>query len=455
MADTYESLKIPPHSVEAEQSVLGGLLLDNEAWINVAEKLVENDFYRQDHRLIFRAISSLISQQKPVDVLTLSDWLRENQQLEDAGGLSYLGSMARDTPSAANIAAYADIVREKSILRQLISVGTEITESAFTTEGRNSSELLDNAEKKVFQIAEQGARNTNSFRPLKQLMKDTLIHIEELSRLNSTITGVSTGYTDLDEMTSGLQKGDLVIVAGRPSMGKTTFSMNIAEYAATHKKLPVAVFSMEMPAEQLTMRLMSSMGRVDQHRVRTGQLTEEDWPRIATAVKIFADSPMYIDDSPALSPNEVRARARRLVREQGQLGLIVLDYLQLMRGNGNSENRVNEVSEISRALKALAKELGVPIVVLSQLNRSLEQRPNKRPIMSDLRESGAIEQDADVIMFVYRDEVYNPESAEKGSAEIIIAKQRNGPIGNVRLTFLGKYTRFENYTPDVYSENYE
>ncbi|HPQ94368.1 MAG: replicative DNA helicase [Thiothrix sp.] len=455
MAETYESLKIPPHSVEAEQSVLGGLLLDNEAWLNVAEKLVENDFYRQDHRLIFRAISALISQQKPVDVLTLSDWLRENQQLEDAGGLSYLGSMARDTPSAANITAYADIVREKSILRQLISVGTEITESAFNTEGRNSSELLDNAEKKVFQIAEQGARNTNSFRPLKQLMKDTLIHIEELSRLNSTITGVSTGYTDLDEMTSGLQKGDLVIVAGRPSMGKTTFSMNIAEYAATHKKLPVAVFSMEMPAEQLTMRLMSSMGRVDQHRVRTGQLTEDDWPRIAMAVKIFADSPMYIDDSPALSPNEVRARARRLVREQGQLGLIVLDYLQLMRGNGNSENRVNEVSEISRALKALAKELTVPIIVLSQLNRSLEQRPNKRPIMSDLRESGAIEQDADVIMFVYRDEVYNPESAEKGSAEIIIAKQRNGPIGAVRLTFLGQYTRFENYTPDVYSENYE
>jgi len=455
MAETYESLKIPPHSVEAEQSVLGGLLLDNEAWLNVAEKLVENDFYRQDHRLIFRAISALISQQKPVDVLTLSDWLRENQQLEDAGGLSYLGSMARDTPSAANITAYADIVREKSILRQLISVGTEITESAFNTEGRNSSELLDNAEKKVFQIAEQGARNTNSFRPLKQLMKDTLIHIEELSRLNSTITGVSTGYTDLDEMTSGLQKGDLVIVAGRPSIGKTTFSMNIAEYAATHKKLPVAVFSMEMPAEQLTMRLMSSMGRVDQHRVRTGQLTEDDWPRIAMAVKIFADSPMYIDDSPALSPNEVRARARRLVREQGQLGLIVLDYLQLMRGNGNSENRVNEVSEISRALKALAKELTVPIIVLSQLNRSLEQRPNKRPIMSDLRESGAIEQDADVIMFVYRDEVYNPESAEKGSAEIIIAKQRNGPIGAVRLTFLGQYTRFENYTPDVYSENYE
>ena len=455
MADTYESLKIPPHSIEAEQSVLGGLMLDNEAWMVVGDKLVEEDFYRQDHRLIFRAISKMALQQKPVDVLTLTEWLRENRLLEDAGGLAYLALMARDTPSAANISAYADIVREKSILRQLISVGTEIADSAFNPEGRESRQLLDEAERRVFEIAEQGARNTRSFRPLKTLMKLSLDHIQELSKLNSGITGVSTGYTDLDEMTSGLQKGDLIIVAGRPSMGKTTFSMNIAEYAAAHKKLPVAVFSMEMPAEQLTLRLLSSMGRVDQHRVRTGQLTDEDWPRIATAVKIFADVPMFIDDSPALSPNEVRARSRRLVREHGQLGLIVLDYLQLMQGSGRNENRTNEVSEISRSLKALAKELNVPIIVLSQLNRSLEQRPNKRPIMSDLRESGAIEQDADVIMFVYRDEVYNPDSAEKGSAEIIIAKQRNGPIGTCRLTFLGKYTRFENYTPDVYSQGFE
>lgn len=455
MADTYESLKIPPHSIEAEQSVLGGLMLDNEAWMVIGDKLSETDFYRQDHRLIFRAIAYLASQQKPLDVITLSEWLKENRLLEDAGGLAYLATMAKDTPSAANINAYADIVREKSILRQLISVGTEIADSGYNTEGRDSRELLDQAERKVFEIAEHGARNTKSFRALKSLMKSTLEHIEELSKLNSTITGVSTGYTDLDEMTSGLQKGDLVIVAGRPSMGKTTFSMNIAEYAAAHKKLPVAVFSMEMPAEQLTLRLLSSMGRVDQHRLRTGQLTDEDWPRIATAVKIFADVPMFIDDSPALSPNEVRARSRRLVREHGQLGLIVLDYLQLMQGNGKSENRTNEVSEISRSLKALAKELSTPIVVLSQLNRSLEQRPNKRPVMSDLRESGAIEQDADVIMFVYRDEVYHPDSAEKGSAEIIIAKQRNGPIGTCRLTFLGKYTRFENYTPEVYTQGFE
>jgi len=455
MADTYESLKIPPHSIEAEQSVLGGLMLDNEAWMIIGDKISETDFYRQDHRLIFRAIAYLASQQKPLDVITLSEWLKENRSLEDAGGLAYLATMAKDTPSAANISAYADIVREKSILRQLISVGTDITDSGYNTEGRDSRELLDQAERKVFEIAEQGSRNTKSFRDLKSLMKATLENIEVLSKLNSTITGVSTGYTDLDEMTSGLQKGDLVIVAGRPSMGKTTFSMNIAEYAAAHKKLPVAVFSMEMPAEQLTLRLLSSMGRVDQHRLRTGQLTDEDWPRIATAVKIFADVPMFIDDSPALSPNEVRARSRRLVREHGQLGLIVLDYLQLMQGSGRNENRTNEVSEISRSLKALAKELSTPIIVLSQLNRSLEQRPNKRPIMSDLRESGAIEQDADVIMFVYRDEVYNPDSAEKGSAEIIIAKQRNGPIGTCRLTFLGKYTRFENYTPEVYTQGFE
>ncbi|MFZ1344878.1 replicative DNA helicase [Thiothrix eikelboomii] len=455
MADTYESLKIPPHSIEAEQSVLGGLMLDNEAWMVIGDKLSETDFYRQDHRLIFRAIAYLASQQKPLDIITLSEWLKENRSLDDAGGLAYLATMAKDTPSAANIAAYADIVREKSILRQLISVGTEITDSGYNTEGRDSRELLDQAERKVFEIAEHGARNTKSFRDLKSLMKATLENIEILSKLNSTITGVSTGYTDLDEMTSGLQKGDLVIVAGRPSMGKTTFSMNIAEYAAAHKKLPVAVFSMEMPAEQLTLRLLSSMGRVDQHRLRTGQLTDEDWPRIATAVKIFADVPMFIDDSPALSPNEVRARSRRLVREHGQLGLIVLDYLQLMQGSGKSENRTNEVSEISRSLKALAKELSTPIIVLSQLNRSLEQRPNKRPVMSDLRESGAIEQDADVIMFVYRDEVYHPDSAEKGSAEIIIAKQRNGPIGTCRLTFLGKYTRFENYTPEVYTQGFE
>lgn len=453
MADT-ESFKIPPHSIEAEQSVLGGLMLDNKAWELVADKVAAADFYRHDHRLIFKALSTLAERDMPLDVITLSETLRSNEQLEEAGGFSYLATIAKDTPSAANIKAYADIVREKSVLRQLISVGTEISDSAFNTEGRSSKDLLDNAEKRVFEIAEQGSRNSQVFRPLKSLMKATLNHIEALSKVDSSITGVSTGYSDLDEMTSGLQKGDLVIVAGRPSMGKTTFSMNIAEYAAAHKKLPVAIFSMEMPAEQLVLRMLSSMGRVDQHRIRTGKLTDEDWPRIATAVKIFADVPMFIDDSAGLSPTEVRARARRLVREHGQLGLIVLDYLQLMQVGG-SDNRTAEVAEISRSLKALAKELQVPIIVLSQLNRSLEQRPNKRPVMSDLRESGAIEQDADVIIFIYRDEVYNPESADKGSAEIIIAKQRNGPIGTCRLTFLGKYTRFENYAPDTFNDGFE
>ena len=460
MAESYESLKIPPHSIEAEQSVLGGLLLsglsnDSSAWDTIADKVVETDFYRQDHRLIFRAIADLAEDNKPLDLITVSEWLKQRNELENAGGFVYLATMAKDTPSAANIKAYAEIVREKSILRQLISVGTGIADSAFNSQGRASKELLDEAEQKVFKIAEHGSKQGQVFKPLKKLLKVTLEHIEELSKINTNITGVSTGYTDLDEMTSGLQKGDLVIVAGRPSMGKTTFSMNIAEYAAAHKKLPTAIFSMEMPAEQLTLRMLSSMGRVDQHRLRTGKLTDEDWPRVATAVKIFSDVPMFIDDSPALSPTEVRARARRLMREHGQLGLIVLDYLQLMQTGAATENRATEISEISRSLKALAKELSVPVIALSQLNRSLEQRPNKRPVMSDLRESGAIEQDADIIIFIYRDEVYNPESPDKGTAEIIIAKQRNGPIGTCRLTFLGKYTRFENYTPDVYTPGFE
>ncbi|MBU0656629.1 MAG: replicative DNA helicase [Gammaproteobacteria bacterium] len=460
MADSYESLKIPPHSIEAEQSVLGGLLLsglanDSNAWDTIADKVIESDFYRQDHRLIFRALADLAEDSKPLDLITVSEWLKHRGELENAGGFAYLATMAKDTPSAANIKAYAEIVREKSILRQLISVGTGIADSAFTAQGRPSKELLDEAEQKVFKIAEQGTKQGQVFKPLKKLLKATLEHIEELSKLNSAITGVSTGYNDLDAMTSGLQKGDLVIVAGRPSMGKTTFSMNIAEYAAAHKKLPTAIFSMEMPAEQLVLRLLSSMGRVDQHRVRTGKLTDEDWPRIATAVKIFADVPMFIDDSPALSPTDVRARARRLMREHGQLGLVVLDYLQLMQTGTSTDNRTAEISEISRSLKSLAKELACPVIALSQLNRSLEQRPNKRPVMSDLRESGAIEQDADVIIFIYRDEVYNPESADKGTAEIIIAKQRNGPIGTCRLTFLGKYTRFENFTPDVYTPGFE
>ncbi|WP_051080008.1 replicative DNA helicase [Thioalkalivibrio thiocyanodenitrificans] len=446
-----EALKVPPHSQEAEQAVLGGLLLDNDAWDAVADRLSEVDFYRHDHRLIFRAIAELAERNTPFDVITLSERLEARDDLEAAGGLAYLGMLARDTPSAANIRAYADIVRERSVLRQLISVGTEIADSGFNAEGRESRELLDTAEKKVFEIAEQGTRAQQGFRAMRALMRSTVEHIEMLYERDDPITGLPTGYSEFDEMTSGLQGGDLVIIAGRPSMGKTSFAMNIAEYASLKQQSPVAVFSMEMPGEQLSLRLLSSLGRINQQRLRTGRLEDDDWPRFTSAVSMLSEAQLFIDDSPALSPGEVRARARRLMREHKQLGLIVVDYLQLMQVPGSSENRTTEISEISRSLKALAKELSVPVIALSQLNRSLEQRPNKRPVMSDLRESGAIEQDADLICFIYRDEVYNEDSPDKGTAEIIIAKQRNGPIGTLRLTFLGQYTRFENYVPEVYS----
>ncbi|MDX1334253.1 MAG: replicative DNA helicase [Gammaproteobacteria bacterium] len=451
--NAVEDLKVPPHSIEAEQAVLGGLMLDNNAWDQVADRVSERDFYRHDHRQIFRAIGNLADRSQPFDVVTMSEWLENNGLIEEAGGMAYLGTLAKDTPSAANIAAYADIVREKSVLRQLIQVGTEIAEKGFNPQGEGSKALLDEAEKRVFQIAEQGARNSQGFADMRSLLKLAVERIEILHEQDDPITGVATGFDDLDEKTSGLQPGDLVIVAGRPSMGKTTFSMNIAEYAAVKSGKPVAVFSMEMPGEQLTNRMLSSMGRIDQHRLRTGNLEDDDWPRLTSAVGMLSEVPMFIDDTPALTPTELRARARRLYREHGELGLIVIDYLQLMQGGGgsSSENRAAEISEISRSLKALAKELSVPIIALSQLNRSLEQRPNKRPVMSDLRESGAIEQDADVIIFIYRDEVYNEDSPDKGTAEIIIAKQRNGPIGTTRLTFLGKYTRFENFTPEIYS----
>ena len=448
-----EALKVAPHSVEAEQSVLGGLMLDNNAWDKIADAVVEEDFYRRDHRLIFRAISDLAARTEPFDVITLSEWLDKQGLLDDAGGLAYLGTLAKDTPSAANIAAYAAIVRERSVLRQLISVGNEISNSAYQPEGRSTEELLDDAERRVFKIAEQGARGKEGFTAIKDLLVKAVDRIDTLFQQDDPITGVPTGWTDFDEMTSGLQRGDMVIVAGRPSMGKTTFAMNIAEHAAIKSGLPTAVFSMEMPGESLAMRMLSSLGRIDQHRVRTGKLEDDDWPRLTSAVGLLAEAPMFIDDTPALSPNELRARARRLAREHGELGLIVIDYLQLMQVHGSSENRTNEISEISRSLKSLAKEMDVPVIALSQLNRSLEQRPNKRPVMSDLRESGAIEQDADLIVFIYRDEVYNEDSPDKGTAEIIIGKQRNGPIGTTRLTFLGQYTRFENFIHDVYSDD--
>ena len=454
--DTLENLKLPPQSLQTEQLVLGGLLIDNAAWDTVADKVSAEDFYRRGHQIIFRTIVKMMEMQCPVDVVTLAEKLKVASELEAAGGLAYLINLADDTPSAANIATYASIVRDKAVLRQLISVGTNIANAAFQPQGRDTPSLLEYAEQQVFQIAEQGRKGQGGFTAIKALLARTVHKIEELFEAENPITGVSTGFTDLDEYTSGLQPADLIIIAGRPSMGKTAVSMNIAENVALTSKLPVAIFSMEMPSDALTMRMMSSLGRIDQHKVRTGKLDEDDWPRITSAINLLAETKLFIDDTAALSPIELRARARRLAREQGQLGLIVIDYLQLMQSTISSDNEVDKISDISRGLKALAKELNVPVIALSQLNRNLEQRPNKRPIMSDLRSSGAIEQDADLILFIYRDEVYNPNSADKGIAELIIGKQRNGPLGTVRLTFLGQYTRFENcYNGQGASDAYE
>jgi replicative DNA helicase len=447
-----DGLRIPPHSLHAEQSLLGGLMLDNSTWDRIADMLVERDLYRREHRLVFRAIAKLAEDDQPFDVVTLAETLERNDQLEAAGGLPYLGTLVNETPSAANIKAYARIVRQTSVLRQMIAAGTDIADSAYNPGDRDAAELLDAAERRVFEIAEQEQRGGGGFQPIKSLLSRAVERIDELYQRTEPITGLATGFTDFDEMTSGLQPSDLIIVAGRPSMGKTSFAMNLAENVAIGTKRPVAVFSMEMPGDSLAMRMMSSLGRIDQHRVRTGKLQDEEWPRLTSACNILSTAALFIDDTPALSPTELRARARRLKREQGDLGLIVVDYLQLMQAPGSGENRVAEISAISRSLKALAKELRVPVIALSQLNRSLEQRPNKRPVMSDLRESGAIEQDADLIVFIYRDEVYNPESKDKGIAEIIIGKQRNGPIGTSRLTFLGKYTKFENYIDSFYGE---
>jgi replicative DNA helicase len=449
-----DPLRVPPHNLQAEQSLLGGLMLDNQTWDSVADKVGEGDFYRREHRLIFGAVRRLAEAEQPFDVVTLAESLERAGTLEDAGGLSYLGAIAKDTPSAANVTAYARIVREHSVLRQLVSVGTEIADIAYQSEGRPAAELLDEAERRVFEIAEQESRGGGGFQPIRGLLGKAVERIELLYQRGEPITGLPSGFSDFDLMTSGLQPSDLIIIAGRPSMGKTTFAMNIAENVALETRQPVAVFSMEMPGDALAMRMMSSLGRIDQHRVRTGKLEDDEWPRLTSAVNMLAAAPMFIDDTPALSPTEVRARARRLKREHGALGLIVLDYLQLMQVPGNNENRATEISTISRSLKALAKELAVPVVALSQLNRNLEQRPNKRPVMSDLRESGSIEQDADLVVFIYRDEVYHEDSKDKGIAEIIIGKQRNGPIGTVRLTFLGKYTKFENFISDPYGDGY-
>ncbi|MDX1458545.1 MAG: replicative DNA helicase [Marinobacter sp.] len=448
-------VKVPPHSLEAEQAVLGGLMLDNRRFDEVSEVISSEDFYRQDHRLIFAAAERLASESEPLDVVTLAEFLERAGDIEDAGGLGYLAELAEKTPGAANIRAYAEIVRERSVLRKLIEVSGEIVDSAFNPQGQTSDELLDQAERKVFQIAESRTKEGSGPESINPILTKALGRIEELFESDGSITGLTSGFRDLDERTSGMQPADLIIVAGRPSMGKTTFAMNLVENALLKTGEPILVFSMEMPSDSIVMRMLSSLGRIDQTKVRSGKLEEDDWPRLTSAVSLLKDKPLYIDDTAGLSPTEMRSRARRVARENGgKLGMIMVDYLQLMRVPGNTEGRTAEISEISRSLKGIAKELNCPVVALSQLNRSLEQRPNKRPVNSDLRESGAIEQDADVIMFVYRDEVYNEDTPDKGVAEIIIGKQRNGPIGTIRLAFVGKYTKFEDLAHGDYVDDY-
>jgi replicative DNA helicase len=445
-----QALKIPPHSIEAEQSVIGGLLMDNRAWDLVADHLTETDFYRQEHRLLFSAITELVARQAPFDLLTVTEVLKAHNTLESIGGEAYLYELAGRVPSVANIMAYADIVRERSVMRRLIDAAHDIADAAFNPEERSSAQLLDEAEGKVFAISETGFHRSE---PMKssQIMAKAFERLSELQHSSNNITGISTGFSELDEMTSGWQAGDLIIIAARPSMGKTALAMNLAEEVVMRQKKPALVFSMEMSAEQLALRLIASLGRIDQHKVRTAKMSQAEWARVGSTVSLFSQAPLYLDDTPGLSPGEVRARARRLMRQcGGELGLIIIDYLQLMQVPGFSENRTQEVSQISRSLKSLARELKVPVIALSQLNRSLEQRADRRPVMSDLRESGSIEQDADVIGFIYRDEVYNENSTEKGKAELIISKQRNGPTGKVHLSFLGQYTRFEDIEEGYY-----
>ena len=438
-------LRVPPHSIEAESSVLGGLLLDNGAWDRVGDLLVDSDFYRHEHKLIYAAIGALINASKPADVITVSEQLQNQGKTAEMGGLAYLNSLAQYVPSASNIRRYAEIVRERSILRKLVSASDEIATNAFNPQGKAIDRILDEAEQKIFNIGEEGSRMKQGFQSMDTLVVELLDRVQEMADNPNDITGVPTGFYDLDRMTSGLQPGDMVVLAARPSMGKTAFAINIAEHVALNEGLPVAVFSMEMGASQLAVRVVGSIGRIDQGHLRTGKLSDDEWPRLTEAIEKLRTVSLHIDETPGLTPSELRANARRLARQCGKLGLIVVDYLQLMSGSGSTggDNRATELGEISRGLKMLAKELQCPVIALSQLNRSVEQRTDKRPMMSDVRESGAIEQDADIIMFIYRDDYYNKDSKDPGVAEIIIGKQRNGPTGTVRLTFLKNLTRFE------------
>jgi replicative DNA helicase len=447
------ALKVPPHSVEAEQSLLGGLLLDNQAFDRIADLVSADDFYRDDHRRIYRHVTKLVEAGKPADVVTVSESIEASEDKDKTGGPAYLGALAQNTPSALNIRRYAELVRERAVQRQLAQVATDIAENALNPGGKEVAQLLDEAETRILEIGEAGARHTVGLEEIKPVLARVLERIDHLYHRDnpSDVTGVPTGYHDLDSKTAGLQPGDLIIVAGRPSMGKTAFALNVAEHVALHSLLPVAVFSMEMSGTQLATRMLGSIAHVDQHKMRTGRLSDQEWHDLSEAMGRLHDAPIFIDETAALNPLELRTRARRLWRQfGGKLGLVVVDYLQLMSASNSraSENRATEISEMSRSLKALAKELKVPVIALSQLSRAVEQRNDRRPMMSDLRESGAIEQDADVILFIYRDEVYFPDKPEaKGRAEVIIGKQRNGPIGKVELTFLGQFTRFENFAP--------
>lgn len=449
-----EDLKIPPSSLEAEQSILGGLMLDNERWDYISEHVNSADFFSYSHQTIFREMQHLFEQNKTIDLITLSESLEIQGKLDSIGGFAYLAELAKNTPSVANITAYADIVRERAVIREMITVANEIAEAGYNPKGRTSEELLDFAESNIFKIAENRINKNNGPKGIEEILSETVEKIEKLyKKPNNGITGISTGYQDLDKKTAGLQNSDLIIIAARPSMGKTTFAMNLCEYAAMTEKKPVLIFSLEMPVTQIMMRMLASLSRVDQTRIRTGKLDDEDWARISSTIGILIEKRnMYIDDSARLTPTEMRARARRVYREHNGLSLIMIDYLQLMRVPSISENRTLEIAEISRSLKSLAKELQVPVIALSQLNRSLEQRGDKKPVNSDLRESGSIEQDADLILFIYRDEVYNENSDLKGIAEIIIGKQRNGPIGTIRLTFNGQWSRFDNYIDSIYND---
>jgi replicative DNA helicase len=439
--------KLPPQNLEAEQSILGGVLMENAALNSVLEFLEESDFYREAHQKIFHSMIALSERNEPLDLITLTNELKKKKELDEIGGASYLASLVEAVPTAANIAYYAKIVKEKSTLRKMISTATEIVTQSFQ-EGKELEDLLDEAEQAIFRISEH--RVKPAFYPIKEIVKESFKIIEQLYEKKELITGIPSGFKDLDRKTAGFQNADLIIVAGRPSMGKTALCLNMAQHAAITAKVPTAIFSLEMSKEQLAIRMLCSEGRVDSSRLRSGFLSESDWPRLTMAAGALSDAQIFIDDSPAISVLELRAKARRLKADRG-LGLIMIDYLQLMKGRSGVERREQEISEISRSLKALAKELNVPVIAISQLSRKAEDRPGRKPQLSDLRESGAIEQDADVILFIYRDEVYNPDTDKQKTAEVIIGKQRNGPTGKIDLTFISEYTTFK----DQFRGDYE